>query len=377
MRAFAWTVAAVVVCGAAPAAGPRPTFPEGTHGKGELKSVQGVPVVVVRGSPTEIGEQFGVLAVRNAPDLDGLQKNFLRDAGIESRFGLLKLMARRLAKGMSADHRAELEAGTKASGRDPDIALFANTVYDLSSGMGCSTVVVEKGRSKTGEPIFGRNFDWLPSKGMTEHTLLAVYHPTGKHAFAAVTVTPIVGCISGMNDAGLACTINEIHLKKSKDRAPFDWEGTPMLLAFRRVLEECTTVEEARRLLAGMRRTTSACLTVCDRDGGAVFEITPKAIVVRTAVNEVCCCTNHFRTDELCVSKKCWRYEALEPLQRESAKLGVADVFAQLDEVHQGKSTLQSMVFEPARRVLHLKYGAGPATKQVAKTFDLGKWFEK
>jgi hypothetical protein len=126
-----------------------------------------------------------------------------------------------------------------------------------------------------------------------------------------------------------------------------------------------------------MKRTTSACLTLCDKTGGAVFEITPKAVVVRSAVNDVCCCTNHFRTDLLGKGEKCWRYAALEPLQGESTKLGVGDVFAQLHEVHQKKATLQSMVFEPAERKLHLKYGPGPATTLPAKTFDLGMWFDK
>ena len=50
--------------------------------------------------------------------------------------------------------------------------LFADCVYDLSSGMGCATVVVEKGRSATGQPVFGRNFDWIPTKGLPEHTVI-------------------------------------------------------------------------------------------------------------------------------------------------------------------------------------------------------------
>lgn len=371
------TLLVVAWGGFALAADPRPTFPDGKHGPGELKHVHEMPVVVVRGAPAEIGEQLGLLTVKVAPGLDEMHANFLRDAKIENRSTVLKLMARRLAPNFPPDHRTEIEAMAKASGQQLDLALFANTVYDLSSGMGCSTVVVERDRSKTGAPIFGRNFDWLPSKGLTEHTLLAVFHPQGKRSFATVTICPIVGCISGMNDAGLACTINEIHLKQCKEKVAFNWEGTPTLLAFRRVLEECATVAEAETLLRGMKRTTSACLTVCDRDGGAVLEITPKTVVRRSAVHDICLCTNHLRCDGLSKGEKCWRYAALEPLQKEDAKLGVADVFAQLHEVNQGKATLQSMVFEPAQRTLHLKYGPGPATRLEAKTFELGKWFDK
>ena len=50
-------------------------------------------------------------------------------------------------------------------------------------------------------------------------------------------------------------------------------------------------------------------MTICDKNGGAVFEITPKNLEVRTHENGVCCCTNHFRTDKLCVDDKCWRYD--------------------------------------------------------------------
>lgn len=161
--------------------------------------------------------------------------------------------------------------------------MFANTVADITSGMGCSTVIVEKDRSTTGGPIFGRNFDWMPTKGITEHTLVVVYKGEGKRAFAAVTVAPIAGVISGMNDAGLCVTINEISIKKSKDKPEFNWKGTPLLLTFRRVLEECGSVAEAEKFLRDNARTTTCCMTICDKSGGAVFELTPDKVAVRPA----------------------------------------------------------------------------------------------
>src|SRR5206468_12380840 len=136
--------------GFAPAADAITGFPDARRGKGELTHVQGMPVLTVRGTPAEIGEQFGTLAIKNAPDLDGLQKNFLKDVKQDQKFGFLKLMARKMKPGFPADHLAEIETAAKTAGRDLDLSLFANTVYDLSSGMGCSTVIVEKERSATG-----------------------------------------------------------------------------------------------------------------------------------------------------------------------------------------------------------------------------------
>lgn len=369
-------LALLVLAPAARADQPRP-FPAGTHAGGELRYVHDVPVLILRGKPAEMGEQFGKLAVANAPDLTGLHKRFLEDSGQAKRYPFVLASASNLRPNFPAHHAAELEAAAKASGRDEGLFLFADTIADLTSGLGCSTVVVEKERSKSGGPLFGRNFDWLPTKGITDHTLVAIYKGEGRRAFAAVTVVPIGGVISGMNDAGLSVTINEIRLKKSKDAAAFNWKGVPLLLAFRRVLEECATVAEAEKLLREMPRTTSCCLTVCDKSGGAVFEMTPANLEVRSAVNGVCCCTNHFRTEKLCVDNKCWRYEKLEPLQRCPDRLGVVDVFARLDEVHQGKHTLQAMVFDPTNRVLHLAYGEGPATRREPKPLELGKLFDE
>jgi len=353
------------------------SFPPARHKAGELRYVEGVPVLTLRGKPAEMGEQFGILAIRNAPDLTGLHQQFLKDSGQELLYPYIVKLAKELRGGFPKNHLEEMEAAAMAADRDENRLYFANTIADLSSGLGCSTVVVQKERSKTSSPLFGRNFDWLPSKGITEHTLIVVYQGEGKHAFAAITVTPIEGVVSGMNDAGLSLTINEISLKKSKDKAPFNWKGTPLLLAFRRILEECTTVAEAEKLLRGMERTTSSCLTICDKDGGAVFEITPKNLEVRPPENGVCCCTNHFRTDKLMIENKCWRFDKLAPLCKDGGgKLGVTDVFARLDDVHQGKATLQSMVFEPKERVLHLAYGEGPATRKDPHRIDLGKLFD-
>ena len=67
MARFVVTLAVVVCGGFAVAAEPKPAFPEGKHGKGELKYVNGMPVVVVRGTPAEVGEQLGMLTVKVAP----------------------------------------------------------------------------------------------------------------------------------------------------------------------------------------------------------------------------------------------------------------------------------------------------------------------
>ncbi|HXD86869.1 MAG TPA: C45 family peptidase [Urbifossiella sp.] len=377
MRTYSAALLVALLVIAPAAAGERKSFPAAKYKAGELRYIDKVPVLTLRGKPAEMGEQFGILAIRNAPDLTALTQQFLKDSGQEAFYPVLVKLARTLKPNFPKHHLEEMEAAAQAADRNEDRLYFANTVADLSSGLGCSTIVVQKERSKTGAPLFGRNFDWLPTKGIAEHTLIVVYKGEGKHAFAAITVSPIEGVISGMNDAGLSLTINEISIRKTKDKAEFNPKGTPLLLSFRRVLEGCTTVAEAEKLLRSMERTTTCCLTLCDKNGGAVFEITPKNLEVRSPENGVCCCTNHFRTAKLMVQNKCWRFDKLAPLcAAGSEQLGVKDVFQHLDEVHQGKATLQSMVFEPKSRVLNLAYGEGPATRKEPHRIDLGQLFD-
>ena len=372
MMRFAFSVAFLVVPFSV-AAEPK-TFPEAKHGKGELRYLDGVPVLTVRGTPTEMGEQFGKLAIAGAPDLGGLHERFLKDSKQEKTYGAIIFAATKLKPRFPAHIATEMQAAAKASDRELSLLLFANTIADLSSGLGCSTIVVEPERSATGGPLFGRNFDWIPTKGISDHTLVVVYKGEGKRAFAAVTICPISGVISGMNDAGLSLTINEISIRMTKDKADFNWKGIPLLMSFRRVLEECDG-RGGRETTREMPRTTTCCLTLCDKK--ARYSRSPPEPSPH-ARERVCCCTNHFRTDKLSVEDKCWRYERLAPLQAKNGpKVGVKEILSKLDEVQQGRSTLQCMVFEPAERVLHLAYGEGNATKLKPHRLELGKIFDE
>ncbi len=347
-----------------------PVFKEGKHKGGELKLVEGLPVVTVSGTPGEIGEQLGELIGKNATDPNPVLDDFLEAVGLKGMLPILKRLSGGLKGSFPADHLAEMEALAKHAGYEPDLLPVCNTIYDLSSSfMGCSTLVLDKTRTADGKVLFGRLFDWVPSKGLPERAVVLIVKPKGKRAFASVTLAPITGVISGMNDAGLCVTLNEIALKSAKDKSKFDWQGVPTLLAFRRVLEECETVAEAEKLIRSMKRTTTACMTVADTKGGAVFEISPKSVEVRTPTGGMLACTNTFVSEGLgTAAKPCPRLTKLNEAEKAEDKLSVKDLFARLDGVNQKKATIQAMVFEPADKKLHLKITDGQESATKAKT---------
>ena len=153
---------------------------------------------------------------------------------------------------------------------------------------------------------------------------------------------------------------------RSADGAPLlNPKGMPYALAFRRILEECKTIEEAEKLLRKTERSTILSLAVCDRQSCGVLEITPKNVVLRRGSDGICVNTNHFRSESLALWKHCPRYAVLSKAAA-IEKLDVADVFKKLDEVNLGPLTVQSMVFEPGAACPAPGHGHVPGDEATA-----------
>src|SRR5687768_4778610 len=90
-----WRANTILVCilSCAAVAAARPGEPfrflEAAHGKGALKYVNDIPVLVLAGTPEEIGEQMGVLAVRPAAPGVVVLKDVIKQARLEHLMPLL------------------------------------------------------------------------------------------------------------------------------------------------------------------------------------------------------------------------------------------------------------------------------------------------
>ncbi len=203
---------------------------------------------------------------------------------------------------------------------------------------------------------------------------MTVYRPRGKRAFVSVGLPGMVGCLSGMNDAGLALAVHEVFFAADGSKW-LNLKAMPYAMCFRRILEECTTIGEAEKLLRSVPRSTMLNLAVCDRHGIAVLEITPKSVVLRRGRDGVCACTNLFRSKELAVWTWSRRYDVL--IQAAAMKtIGLDDVARKLDAANQGKMTMQTMIFEPGPLTLHLSLGPPPSSKQPLRELALKPLFE-
>ena len=349
-----------------------PIYKEATHGRGSLEYVQGIPVLELAGTPEEIGSQHASLAMAAIRPQLGLARKILEAHGLGAAWPVVGGISRVMVSNAPQRYRTELEAAIQAAELDRDAATgvyVANAMIELRRMGGCSAFAVEPERSAAGELLFGRNLDFPVIGDLDRLSVLMIVRPEGKYAFASVGFPSLIGVLSGMNEKGLAVATLDVY--SSKDGSPiFNPQGAPLGLTYRQILEECATVDEAEKLLQSARHTTWMNLAVCDRDQAVVFEITPASVVRRSSEAHLLACTNHFRTDQLCTSTACRRYDALRAYWKRE-KIGLQDVAQALHTVHQGPMTMQTMIFEPKSLKLHLAIGKGPTSNQPLKLFAL------
>jgi hypothetical protein len=356
-------------------------YPEAQCPHGTLQYINGIPVLTVDGTPEEIGTAAGLLAVKPGRRMTSYPDDVLHEFYLNIfRYPLL-IAGRQMFERFPADYSRELEAMVSAAGIDHDLAVLGNTMFDLKKIIACSALLVEPTRSATGGTLLGRNLDY-PSLGYAhEYSLVTVYRAKeAKHAVACVGFPGVIGCLSGMNDAGLSLAVLEVFQVRMGEKG-FDASGVPYALCYRRLLEECSTITEALAMLSKMKRTGLSNLAIADRSGVAVFEITPERVVVRPGQEGTCVATNHFCSDELKALLTinffgtCDRFATLTKVGELQRKLTPSDLQVGLHAACHKKLTLQTMIFEPATLQLHLATGGIPASAGEMKIVPLAPLF--
>src|SRR6187431_1755529 len=85
-------------------------YTEGKYGGGELRYINDVPVLVLAGTPAEIGEQMGTLAKAAIRDAQRLIDGYIEAKRLTKLFPALLKTASTLRGTFPPDHLQELEA---------------------------------------------------------------------------------------------------------------------------------------------------------------------------------------------------------------------------------------------------------------------------
>jgi predicted choloylglycine hydrolase len=328
-----------------------------------------VPVVTLEGSGSQIGRKHGRELCEQIQTLE--EKYLNRRLGDQSKRMIAYTAASLFATKIAPQHMQEISGIAETSGLEQRTVLLAQCFLDLTNSVACSTIALPASAAPDGVARMGRNLDF-PSLGVADKlSVVMIYKPIDAYEFVAVGWPGLVGVLSGMNEHGLTLANMEVN------RAPRFPSAMPYPLLYRTILEKCRTVDEAIALLQNTPRQSANNLMLMDAAGNrAVVEIKPESIAVRRGVeDQPLISTNHQRGQDQTTPGRCWRYDSLHAAATASfGQVDVAKIESMLNDAQQKNFTIQSMVFEPSRRVVYLAFGTNAASTKFYR-FDLNRHF--
>ena len=166
--------------------------------------------------------------------------------------------------------------------------------------VGCTSFGTWDGKSQDSTMIIGRNFDFYVGDKFAEDKIVEFQNPTQGYKFMTVTWGGFIGAVSGMNEQGLAVTINAAKTKMPSGSA------TPVSLVTREILQYAKNISEAVAIAKSRKMFVSESFLVASAaDNKAVLiEKTPDALDVYDPHKDFIVCTNHFQSKGLVNSKE-------------------------------------------------------------------------
>ena len=220
----------------------------------------------------------------------------LEDATVRSD----ALTALRVTEKWSPELAAEIEGTAIGAGLESwQIAAVNARTEILSQVLGarpgeCSAIATVKKHT-----VGAQTWDWHEELSESWHLQRISGTPVNS---VGLTEFGILGKI-GINSAGIGVMLNILgHV----DDCP---GGVPVHLACARVLAECSTIDEASRMLSYAPVTTSSAITVLSEDAAVTVELSPRGASIVEPSNGVLLHTNHFVTESLGKGEKPGLYE--------------------------------------------------------------------
>ncbi len=323
---------------------------------GELRLIDDVPVVHVRGTPQQMGRALG--------ELVGEQTRKLYDRYIHMFAPDVKgdmLLAREMEPRLPAAFKEEIRGFGEASGLGYEQALLGQCFLDIHKVALCSTLVAHDSATTTGEILLGRNLDF-PSLSIAHAASMVIcYEPEGQRRYSGITWPGFLGLLSGMNEDGLALAMMLVYGHKRSEHL----DGQPFPLVFRRVLAECSNVNEAVKFLETRPYCTTTNVMLADkgRHAARVQLHMKKAIVDRSSPEKpALACTNHFlekgyRSFAFTWFSSTLRLGHLRRAIASGVKFDVDRIKALLQKTAIPTINIQRIVFKPERLEYEVAFG--------------------
>jgi outer membrane lipoprotein-sorting protein len=228
------------------------------EGNGRLEMVDGTRVLVLKGTPEEMGHQHGVLLKQ---DIRRLVDRMLYGVGVGSSFdkgawffGEIETAQARLNPFMDERYLREMDSMASAAGLSREEVRLANFFPELFH---CSGFALFGKATVDGRMYHGRVLDYLRGLGLEQSAVVMVLQPERGNAWANVGYAGFIGSVTAMNEKHIA--IGEMG-----GRGQGRWDGKPMAELVREVMEKANTLDEAVEIMRQGPRTCEYYFVISD-----------------------------------------------------------------------------------------------------------------
>ncbi len=228
-------------------------------GAGWLEIVDGCRVLHLQGTPYEIGYQHGALLKEH------IRENLhflLAVKGAPVKVGPLPLSPRVAIESIvkfqephvPPKYFQEMEALAAAADVPVKDVRAANFIPELFH---CSGFAVMNSATKDGTLYHGRVLDYAVDWQLQDHAVLIVCEPAGGIPFVNVSYAGFVGSVTGMN-------ARHVSIGEMGGRGLGHWDGMPMALLVREVLQTAADLDEAIAVFRDQPRTCEYYYVIAD-----------------------------------------------------------------------------------------------------------------
>ncbi|MEO6231053.1 MAG: C45 family peptidase [Ferruginibacter sp.] len=273
------------------------------------KSKSGLYELYVEGDPSELGVFNGKLTkelVMRQEDhfSDQISKMIPSPTYRSFLKYFIGWFNRNLDKNVTEEYKQEIYGVSQSAaekyqylGTNYERILNYHAAHDIGHALqnlalvGCTSFGTWGNESKDSAMIIGRNFDFYVGDKFAEDKIVAFMHPKNGYRFMTVTWGGFIGAVSGMNEQGLAVTINA-----AKTKIPYG-SATPVSLVTREILQYAKNIDEAISIAKKRKMFVSESFLVASAadNKAVIIEKTPDALDVYDPHQNHIVCTNHFQ----------------------------------------------------------------------------------
>jgi isopenicillin-N N-acyltransferase like protein len=211
-----------------------------------------VPVVVVGGTPYQMGWRFGRLSSEEIRAfVPAVVAGFRQQLGV-SEDELDRAWA--LTSGHTDSRVLQEIVGVADGAGIPVRTLQHAHTLPLLMPYSCSSIAAWGEATKDGHLYQTRNLDWSLEAGAHEFPVLLVHIPSEGHAHVMPTFAGVVGANTGMNDAGVV--LSEIGDAGAKER-PYNLHAPHFTTWFRSMLYDAGDLDRVQAIFRGLPQTKS------------------------------------------------------------------------------------------------------------------------